>query len=223
MKLYYFETLNPRKACAVARYLNSPVEFVRIDLGKGENRTPEYLAINPNGKVPALTDGDRKIWEANAIMAYLARAARLRSVPADDRQIEVTRWLSWNADHFTRHAGNLYFQHIIKPHFGLGEPDPKEVEEATGILQKVRPGAQRSSARAENISSGDTLTIADFAVAVTLPLCGQGQHTGRRIFRDRALARPAQRAAGLAPAVPRREIRGRVSTDRRLQHCRHEQ
>ena len=39
MKLYYFETLNPRKACAVARYLGSPVEFVRIDLAKGENRT----------------------------------------------------------------------------------------------------------------------------------------------------------------------------------------
>jgi glutathione S-transferase len=94
MKLYYFETLNPRKACAVARYLNSPVEFVRVDLGKGEHKAPSYLAINPNGKVPALTDGDRKIWEANAIMAYLARAAGSDLLPSDDRQIEVTRWLS---------------------------------------------------------------------------------------------------------------------------------
>jgi glutathione S-transferase len=36
MKLYYFETLNPRKACAVAQYLGSPVEFVRVDLRKNE-------------------------------------------------------------------------------------------------------------------------------------------------------------------------------------------
>jgi glutathione S-transferase len=103
MKLYYFETINPRKACAVAKYLGSPVEFVRVDLGKGEQKAPDYLAINPNGKVPALTDGETKIWEANAIMAYLARLTDSDLWPRDDdRQIEVTRWLSWSADHATR-------------------------------------------------------------------------------------------------------------------------
>ena len=168
MKLYYFETLNPRKACAVARYLNSPVESVRIDLGKGENRTPAYLAINPNGKVPSLTDGDRKIWEANAIMAYLARAAGSDLLPSDDRQIEVTRWLSWNADHFTRHAGNLYFQHLIKPLFGLGQPDAKEVEEAQGFFRKFAQ-VLNDHLRGRKYLLGDTLTIADFAVGITLP------------------------------------------------------
>ena len=74
MKLYYFETLNPRKACAVARYLGSPIEFVRIDLAKGENRTPDFLAINPDGKVPAFAHGDTRLWEADAIMGYLAKA-----------------------------------------------------------------------------------------------------------------------------------------------------
>src|SRR6478735_10459234 len=44
MKLYYFETLNPRKACRVAKYLGSPVEFVRVDLTKGEHKKPGYLA-----------------------------------------------------------------------------------------------------------------------------------------------------------------------------------
>jgi glutathione S-transferase len=47
MKLYYFESLNARKACAVARHLDLPVELVRIDLGKGEHRKSAYLAINP--------------------------------------------------------------------------------------------------------------------------------------------------------------------------------
>jgi len=168
MKLYYFETLNPRKACAVAKYLGSPVEFARVDIGKGENKTPGYLAINPNGKVPALTDGDAKIWEANAIMAYLSRAAGSDLWPRDDRQIEVTRWLSWNADHFTRHAGALYFQHIIKPLFLRAEPDPKAVEEATGFFRQFAQ-VLNDHLRGRKFLLGDTLTIADFSVAVTLP------------------------------------------------------
>ena len=75
MKLYYFDVLNPRKACAVARYLNAPIEYVYLDPAKGEHKTPQYLAINPNGKVPALTDGDLKLWESNAIMCHLAQKA----------------------------------------------------------------------------------------------------------------------------------------------------
>jgi glutathione S-transferase len=174
MKLYYFETLNPRKACAVARYLGSPVEYVRVDLAKGEHKRPEFLAINPNGKVPALTDGDSRIWEANAIMAYLARAAGSDLSPSDDRQIELTRWLSWNADHFTRHAGALYFQHIIKPHFGLGAPDPKAVEEATGFFKQFAQVLD-DQLRGRKYLLGDTLTIADFAVAITLPYAAEAR------------------------------------------------
>ena len=75
MKLYYAEFLNARKACVVAKYLNAPVEFVHVDLGKGENRTAEFLALNPNGKVPVLETSGGSLWEANAIMCYLARVA----------------------------------------------------------------------------------------------------------------------------------------------------
>jgi glutathione S-transferase len=169
MKLYYFETLNPRKACAVARYLNSPVDFVRVDLGKGEHKKPEYLAINPNGKVPTLTDGDVKLWESNAIMAYLARAAGSGLWPQDDdRKLDVVRWLSWNSEHFTRHAGTLYFQHIIKPTLLGGTPDPKAVEEATGFFKQFA-AVLNDHLRGRKFLLGDAPTIADFAVAVTLP------------------------------------------------------
>ena len=61
MKIFYAETINPRKVCAVARYLDLPVDFVPVDLSKGEHRTPEYLAINPNSKVPALEDGNVRL------------------------------------------------------------------------------------------------------------------------------------------------------------------
>lgn len=104
MKLYYAETLMPRKACAVARHLGSPVEFVRVDLGRGEHKKPGYLAINPAGRVPALVDGDYRLSESNAVMAYLALRAGSDLWPADARQVEVIRWLSWDSEHFTRHG-----------------------------------------------------------------------------------------------------------------------
>lgn len=169
MKLYYFETINGQKACAVAKYLNLPVEFVRIDLAKGEQKTPQYLAINPNGKVPALEDGDTRLWESNAIMCYLARKAKSDLWPANpEKQIDVLKWLSWNSEHFTKHAGTLYFEYLIKPKFGLGETDVAAAKEAIGFVKQF--GAVLDDHLAgRTFLLGDHLTVADFAVAVTLP------------------------------------------------------
>jgi glutathione S-transferase len=168
VKLYYAETLNPQKACVVAKYLNSPVEFVHVDLGKGENRTPEFLALNPNGKVPVLDTGGGSLWESTAIMCYLARVAGSDLWPDDDRQIEVMRWLSWGANHFTRHAGTLYFEHIIKPAFGLGGTDRAVVEEATGFFKRFA-AVLNDHLKGCAYLVGDSLTVADFAVGITLP------------------------------------------------------
>ncbi len=173
MKLYYFETINPQKACAVARYLNSPVEFVRTDMTKGEHKTPGYLAINPNGKVPALTDGDLKLWEANAIMCHLARKAGSDLWPRDEcQQIELTRWFTWNSEHFTRHAGELYFQYIIKPKFALGPQDEAAIAEATGFFKRFA-GVLNDHLRGRKYLLGDTLSVADFAVGIALPYAKQ--------------------------------------------------
>ncbi len=174
MKLYYFETLNPRKACAVARHLNAPVEFVRIDLAKGEHKQPGYLAINPNGKVPSLTDGDTTMWEADAIMAYLARQAGSDLWPTDDRQLDVVRWLSWNSQHFTRHAGMFYFQYIIKPMFFGAEADAAALEEADGFFKQFAQ-VLNDHLSGRRYLLGDALTIADFSVAVTLPYTSQAK------------------------------------------------
>ncbi|MGO4701531.1 glutathione S-transferase family protein [Dyella sp. 2RAB6] len=169
MKLYYAETMNPRKACAVAKYLGSPVEFIRVDLAKGEQRSPAFLEQNPNGKVPLLVDGDLRLWESTAIMAHLAVKAGSDLWPADAAsQVEVLRWLSWDIAHFSRHGSSLYFEHMIKPFLGLGEPNAAAVEEATNFFRRFA-GVLDEHLATRDYLVGDKLSIADFGVGVLLP------------------------------------------------------
>lgn len=52
--------------------LGIPYEYVLLDMAAGAHRAPEFLAINPFGKVPALVDGDLKLWESGALLLYVA-------------------------------------------------------------------------------------------------------------------------------------------------------
>ena len=168
MKLYWFDTVNPRKACAVAKYLQAPVDYVHVDLGRGEHRKPDYLALNPNGKVPTLVDGGRTLWESAAIMCHLAARSDSDLWPQDHRQIEVIRWLSWDLANFYRAGGSLYFEHIIKPRFGLGDTDPAAVKQATNEWRRFA-AILDGHLRDRRWLVGDGITVADFAVAAFLP------------------------------------------------------
>jgi glutathione S-transferase len=168
MKLYYAQTINPRKACAAARYLNSPVEFVHVDLRQGEHKQPGFLALNPNGRVPVLQDGDWSLWEANAIMCFLSDRAQADFWPHDARQIDVLRWLSWDARHFTRHTGTLYFENLIKPALGMGGPDSAVVAEATRNLN-VSAKVLDDHLANNDFLVGNSPSVADFAAGSCLP------------------------------------------------------
>lgn len=169
MKLYYAEVLNPRKACALARHVGAPVEFVPVDLAKGEHRRPEFLALNPNGKVPVLETERGFLWESNAIMCFLARRAGSPLWPEEEEgQIELLRWMSWDGQHFMPSAGGLYFEHVIRPMFGLGPPDAAAVEAATADFRKYAQVLD-DHLRDRPYLLGERLSVADFAVAVTLP------------------------------------------------------
>ena len=175
MKLFYFETLNGLKPCAVAKYLNSPVTYQRIDLAKGAQKDPAFLAVNPNGKIPALEDGQVTLWESHAIMAYLALKAGSDLWPGDAlTQIEIMKWLNWDTAHFSRHASRLMFNNVIKPMFGLGEPDPAEVEDAAGFFKQFA-AVLDGHLTGRRFIVGDRLTIADFGLAGFLPGAAQAQ------------------------------------------------
>lgn len=72
--------------------LNLPYEFVLLDLQAGEHRKPEYLAINPMGKVPAIVDDDFQIWESGAILLYLANKYDKLPDSLEERSI-ITQWV----------------------------------------------------------------------------------------------------------------------------------
>ena len=168
MKIYWSDVLSPRKVCAVAKYLQSPVEYVYLDLGRGEQKTAEYLALNPNGQVPTLVDGDLSLWESAAIMCHLAARSDSDLWPQDARQCDVLRWLSWDLARLYPRAGELYFQYIVKPRFGLGDADPVEVQRATDDWRRLATILD-DHLHDRRWLVGHSLTVADFAVAVTLP------------------------------------------------------
>jgi len=168
MKLYFSDTLNPRKACAVAKHLALPVEFIYVELGKGEHMTPAFRAMNPNAKVPVLVDGGTTLWESNAIMCHLADKAGSDLWPRDARQMEVMRWLMWDATEFAPQASSFYFEYLIKPRFGMGEPDPAEIRKATEGFMRYA-AVLEGHLRERSYLVGESLSVADFAVAITLP------------------------------------------------------
>jgi len=60
------------------------VELKRVDMMKGEHKTPDFLAINPNGQVPAMVDGDLRLYESGALCRYLAIKYKSKLWPVDD-------------------------------------------------------------------------------------------------------------------------------------------
>jgi len=168
MQLYYSDILSARKACAVAGYLHSPVEFKYLDLTKGDQQKPAYLALNPNGKVPTLVDGAHVVWEADAVICYLAKRAGSDLWPDDAREIDLIQWLSWNAQHFYRHGGALFFENIVKKRFGIGAPDPAVVESARNEFRRYAAVLSKHLEKRTWLV-GDDVTVADFSVGITLP------------------------------------------------------
>ncbi len=170
MQLYYFPlSSNARKALVTAVILGSPIERKLVDLSKREQRSPEFLKLNPNGKVPVLVDEELVLWESHAIMMYLADKAPGNTLyPQDLRQrADVNRWLFWASSHFLPAVAVLNFENMLKTRMGLGLPDLHRVEQANADL--------RSSAQLLDIHlqkhqfiAGKQVTLADISIACAL-------------------------------------------------------
>ncbi|MGH1347777.1 MAG: glutathione S-transferase family protein [Nannocystales bacterium] len=167
---------NCRKVLAVIAQLGLDVEMVVLDPAVAEQKRPAFLEINPNGKVPALEDGELRLWESDAIMAYLCtKHGRTSLYPEDPAaRADVTRWLCWDLAHFGNHLATTLFERVFKPFAGAGEPDEDVVRrslEAFGPYAQVLDDTLRDRA----FVCGESVTIADFALASQLGITRYGR------------------------------------------------
>lgn len=168
MKLYYSLNSNPRVAVAVARYLNSPVEFVRASPRRPDHEEA-FRPINPNTLVPVLAEEGRpNLWEADAIACRLSALAGSDFWPSDARLPEFIMWLSWSAHHFNLAAGTFYFEHVVRPQIFTRGPDEAALAEAAASLRRLTPILDDALA-GRSWLVGDRLSYADFRVATVLP------------------------------------------------------
>jgi glutathione S-transferase len=170
MRLYHHPmSANARRAVMTALQLGAEVELVAVDLAKGEQRKPEYLRLNPNGKVPVLDDDGFVLWESHAIMAYLAdRTPGQTLYPEAPRaRADVNRWLFWNAHHFTPAVSVLGWENLVKGMIGQGGPDPAAVKRGEGLVTDCARVLDAHLAGKTWIAQ-DQLTLADLAIATPL-------------------------------------------------------
>jgi glutathione S-transferase len=170
MKLYMNKlSPNVRRVRLTAAVLGLELEEKPLDFAKGEHKSAEYLALNANGAIPTLVDGDFVLTESRAIMQYLAaKKPESGLLPKDEQaRADVTRWQFWDSSHWSPALGTLTFQKVLRPMMGLGEPDAAKVEEG---LAGIRRFGAVLNGRLEGKSYvvGGALTIADLTIAASL-------------------------------------------------------
>lgn len=170
MKLYYHPVSpNCYPVLAVAKELGLDLELHQVDPLSGGTRSPEYLQMNPNGKVPVLVDDDFILWESGAIMEYLAGKAPQHSLfPEGARtRIDIVRWQLWHQAHWMHACGTLLWENVIKKLAKMGDPDPVELKK--GEEEVKRFGAVLNQClEGKTFLVNDQLTLADFAVAAPM-------------------------------------------------------
>lgn len=172
MKIYAFEASTRVIATlALIRHLGLDFELSPIDLGRDDQLAPDYLALNPNHKIPTLVDDDFVLWEGNGILFYLANQKPESGLwPADLRgQADVLRWLVWESAHWDAESvGMIAYEKASKMVLRLGEPDPAFIARGEQNLARFAAVLNKSLTGRQWLV-GDQLTIADMSIGGLLP------------------------------------------------------
>jgi glutathione S-transferase len=172
IKLHVFPP-SPRafKVLAVASYLRLDCELCIIDFSKGEHKTPQFTALNPNQRMPVLEEDGFVLWESNAITQYLA-AKRPESglLPAEPhRRALVNQWQCWDLAHWDPACATLIFENHVKQLFARGTADAAKVAEGIQRFHRSAPVLDRQL-EGNRFLLGDQPTLADFSVGAALNL-----------------------------------------------------
>ena len=120
IKLYTWSTPNGVKISIALEEFGLDYEVIPIDIGKNEQFEPEFLAISPNNKIPAIVDGDVSLFESGAILLYLAdKTGKLAPPVGSAGYYQMLQWLMWQMSHFGPMLGQVH--HFLKFNPGKSE------------------------------------------------------------------------------------------------------
>ncbi len=112
IKFYFNGSPNPTKVALFLEEAGLAYEPIAVDTRKGDQFKPEFLAVNPNGKVPAIVDGDVTVFDSNAILLYLAEKTG-KFLPKPAQRGELLSWLMFAATGVGPFSGQaVHFRHF---------------------------------------------------------------------------------------------------------------
>jgi glutathione S-transferase len=161
-RLYdYLPSGNGYKVRLVLRQLGLPYELVELDIKRGETRTAEFLARNPNGRIPLLeVPGKGYLSESHAILWYLAEGSRL--VPADPfERARMWQWMCFEQYNLEPNVGTV--------RFWVGSLHKSEAELGEKLIDKRRAGHAALAVLERGLAGrgflvGDNYSLADIAL-----------------------------------------------------------
>ena len=165
-------TVNSRKVLAGLKLVGADYTVKKYDYFQAEQKSPEFVAINPNAAFPALRDGDFILWESNAILQYAAeKVGNTSAYPSEiETRADINRWLLWESSSWFGSCYVYLVENCVKPL--LGDTTDQNVlaneEENFHKLATILDSRLANS----KFLCGDEPTIADVAIAAPMHLHG---------------------------------------------------
>jgi len=194
LRIYGIARTRAFRALWMAEELGLDYDHVPIEIGPAGARKPEYLAINPNGRLPAIEDDGFRLWESLAITLYLAKKHGQLYPTTLESEARAWQWSLWAVQEVDRGV-NIWSLHAVR--LPPQERDPQRRAEALKVLQapfKVLEGALAG----RPYLLGEEFTVADLNVAAVISRAVDMDLSATpRLARwlERCLERPAARTA----------------------------
>ena len=198
LKLYGIPRSRAFRTLWCIEELGIPYEPVAIGFDDGTNRTPQFLAVNPNGKVPAIGDGAFSLWESLAINLYLAKkhgAGRLYPKSLED-EARCWQWSFWTANEIEGNLSQWGYNTIVLP---ANERDPAKAKAALEALAAPLSVLEGELSKRSYLVDPKAFTVADLNVASVMFRAHAGMDLSQRPnikrWLDACYARPAAKKA----------------------------
>ena len=205
--LYWFWSTNPQKVRFALEEMCLPYTLHKVNLGTRENLSPEYLAINPKGQVPAMIIDGNIITESNAILFTLATRFQKLWPKSPNEQSKAMELLFFESGTFSSLAGTHYYNLVVRPLLGV-KPNRKAIEKAKSRLEPILSRFEKHFATHEYLLS--SFSIVDCAYSVWLPHISLENYPNVRTWRDRLMSKQGWMKAGLrtemTKQLPKEEI-----------------